>query len=98
MILKILVSGQEDLKASAGGALEKFAILQPWPTLILDCLSFVFFKLTARRRGSCSSSRMRTDGQRLISSFERRDRPFARDGGKVVEKLFEAMAPFQIVD
>ena len=46
----------------------------------------------ASGRGSVSSSRSRTRRQQVLGKFQRRDRLFPRDGGKVVDEAFQVVA------
>ena len=48
-------------------------------------------------RGNDSSSRSRTRGQQVLGDFERCDRLFPRDGGKVVDEALQVVAGGEIV-
>jgi hypothetical protein len=98
LVLQALISGYEHLKTARTRALKQFAILQSGPALLLRRTDLVTGQNRASCRGNCSSRRTRTSGNGLVSRLQRGDHLLARHRRKRVDKLLDAVPPFEVVN
>ncbi len=97
LILKVLVHGQKDIEPRCGER-QKFSVLDPGPSAARNGGTFVPYQQSLSLRGRSSSSRMRIWDERSARFLEHCHRQIAADRREVIQKDFQGIARFQVVE